>query len=135
MLVGAIGALRGMRLLDELGLLAAVIPELIELKGVEQSVYHHLDAYEHTLEVLERSIELSGRSRARSSATTPRGSRRSSIEPLCEELTRGQALRWAALLHDVAKGRHAGRAARRSRRLPGPRQARRRDSSARSAGD
>ena len=38
-----------------LGLLRAVLPELAALHGVEQSHYHHLDVYGHTLEVLARS--------------------------------------------------------------------------------
>ena len=37
---------------------AAVLPELAALRGVEQTRYHHLDAHGHTLEVLERAIEL-----------------------------------------------------------------------------
>ena len=37
---------------------AAVLPELEALRGVEQSRFHHLDVYGHTLEVLERTVEL-----------------------------------------------------------------------------
>lgn len=97
-------AVAGMRLLDDLGLLATLIPELLELKGVEQSVYHHLDAWDHTLEVLERTIELTA------DPTPVFGEHAAPLtsildEQLSEELTRGQALRWGALLHDVAKGR------------------------------
>ena len=36
----------------------AVLPELTALHGVEQSPYHHLDVYDHTLEVLARQVEL-----------------------------------------------------------------------------
>ena len=35
-----------------------VLPELEALRGVEQSRYHHLDVYGHTLEVLDRTVAL-----------------------------------------------------------------------------
>ena len=83
---------RGLALMDELGLTDAVLPELTELKGVEQSHFHHLDVYEHTLAVLDEVTVLE-----REHALL--------AEPLSDELTRGQAMRWAALLHDAAKPR------------------------------
>lgn len=103
-LLAADQAVAGMRMLDDLGLLTVLIPELIELQGVDQSVYHHLDAWEHTLEVLERTIEVTD------DPTSVFGDHASSLaaildEDLSEDLTRGQALRWGALLHDVAKAR------------------------------
>ena len=48
----------GIELLDELGAMAVVLPELAALQGIEQSRFHHLDVYGHTLEVLDRTIEL-----------------------------------------------------------------------------
>lgn len=104
LLIDSEQAVAGVRLLDDLGLLRVLIPELIELQGVEQSVYHHLDAWDHTLEVLERCIELT------EDPVPIFGDHAESLEqildqPLSEGLTRGQALRWGALLHDVAKGR------------------------------
>jgi poly(A) polymerase len=101
-LVDADGALRGIELLDELGLMAAVLPELSALKGVEQSAYHHLDAYDHTIEVLRQLIELQRDLGAVFGAAAGELGARLD-EPLAECLTRGQALRWAALLHDIAK--------------------------------
>ena len=86
----------GLALMDAYGLLAAVLPELLALKGVEQNVFHHLDVYEHTLEVLEAVAALE------------RGELGDDIaallaEPLGDELTKGGAMRFAALLHDAAK--------------------------------
>ncbi len=42
----------------ELGLIDVVLPELAALRGIEQSVYHHADVHDHTLEVLEQVGEL-----------------------------------------------------------------------------
>jgi len=102
-IVDADDALRGMRLLDELGLLAVVLPELDMLRGIEQSVYHHRDVFGHTLEVLELAIGLE-----RDPADALGDELADAIsaflaEPLADGLTRGGALRWAALLHDAAK--------------------------------
>ena len=46
--------MRGLELMGELGATAVVLPELEALRGVEQSRFHHLDVYGHTLEVLDR---------------------------------------------------------------------------------
>src|SRR5437868_4539248 len=65
--------------------------------------YHHLDAHGHTLEVLQRAIELEADPVALFGAAD--GARVAAFlaEPLADELTRGGALRWGALLHDAAK--------------------------------
>jgi poly(A) polymerase len=94
-LLVAPGAVEALGLADRLGLVRAVLPELADLHDVEQSHYHHLDVYGHTLEVLERLIELDSEAS---------GELREALdEPLADELTRGQALRLGALLHDIGK--------------------------------
>jgi putative nucleotidyltransferase with HDIG domain len=101
--------LRGLELLEQSGATAIVLPELEALRGVEQSRFHHLDVYEHTLEVLERAIALA--SACRADGPDPGevlGEHRAQVaallaEPLADGLTRADALRWGALLHDAAK--------------------------------
>ncbi|MBB6097916.1 poly(A) polymerase [Deinobacterium chartae] len=72
-------AARGVARAGELGLLAVYLPELLEGIGHGQGGFHHLDVYHHNLEALARLL-----------ATFPQAD---------------EALRWAALLHDVAKPR------------------------------
>jgi len=101
-LLVAPGTLDAIRLADRLGLLDAVLPEVSALHDVEQSPYHHLDVYGHTLEVLERQIELESRL---DEVFGELAARLSGVlgEPLGDDLTHGQALRLGALLHDVGK--------------------------------
>jgi poly(A) polymerase len=101
-LVIADGALAGLGLADRLGVLDAVLPELTALHGVDQSDYHHLDVYDHTLEVLGQQIEVESRLDELFGADAAR-LRGVLAEPLADELTRGEALRFGALVHDVGK--------------------------------
>ena len=96
-------ALEGLALLDELGATPVVLPELDALRGVGQTVYHHLDVHGHTLEVLAEAIALERDPAA--AVGEERAGRVADLlgEPLADGLTRGGALRWGALLHDIAK--------------------------------
>jgi poly(A) polymerase len=94
---------RGMALLDELALMPAVLPEVDALRGIEQSVYHHLDVFGHTIEVLEMAAGLERDPADPLGDEVADGVRAFLAEPLADGLTRGGALRWAALLHDAAK--------------------------------
>jgi putative nucleotidyltransferase with HDIG domain len=92
----------GLELAAGTGAEKVVLPELTELRGVEQTRYHHLDAHGHTLEVVERAARLEA------DPGEAAGDRSAEVvamlnEPLADGLTRGAALRWAALLHDIAK--------------------------------
>jgi poly(A) polymerase len=95
-------ALAGLQTMDELELTDVVLPELRGMRGVEQSKYHHLDVHEHTRSVLAATIELSRRP-GEWFAEHEGAVEQFLAEPLANELTRGQALRFGALLHDVAK--------------------------------
>lgn len=95
-------AVEGLRLMDELGITRAVLPELSELHGIEQSRYHHLDVYAHTLAVLSETIELEREPEPALGAHAA-AAHRFLEQPLANELTRWQALRFGALMHDIAK--------------------------------
>lgn len=93
---------RGIEVLRETGVMLAALPELDRLVGIEQSVYHHLDVYDHTLEVLDQVLELECEPE---SVFAEDGAAivQALGEPLADGLTRAQALRLGALLHDIGK--------------------------------
>jgi poly(A) polymerase len=68
---------RAFAALDDLGLLAPVLPELTDGRGVAQGNLHHLDVLRHQLEALQQLVD---------------------AFPDAD-----LALRWATLLHDVGK--------------------------------
>jgi poly(A) polymerase len=98
--VSADGVLRGLAMMAEHGLTDVVLPELSALRGIGQSHFHHADVHDHTLEVLDQ-VALLQRDAAAAGLDAEVGALLA--EPLSDELTRGQAMRWAALLHDAAK--------------------------------
>ena len=92
----------GLELASELDVLPAVLPELEALRGVEQSHFHHLDVYDHTIEVLRGLEEIDSRL-TEYFPDDARELRAVLDEPLGDDLTRAQALRFAALFHDIGK--------------------------------
>jgi putative nucleotidyltransferase with HDIG domain len=101
-LINGPGVIRGLELLESLGLTQVLLPELLELRDVDQSDYHHLDAHDHTIEVLEQLIEIEDDPAAVFGDDAPELAEQLD-KSLADEMTRGEALRWAALLHDIAK--------------------------------
>ena len=99
--------LDALALAERLGVLGAVLPELTALEGIEQSRFHHLDVYHHTVEVLQRWLELEAD--LEGVFGDHAGAVREQLaEPLGDGLTRGQAIRFGALFHDIAKPQTRG---------------------------
>jgi putative nucleotidyltransferase with HDIG domain len=94
---------RGIGIMGELGVTAVVLPEFDALRGVEQNPFHHLDVYEHSLAVLDECVALEADPAASLAAEAAEPVAALLREPLADELTRGDAIRFAALLHDAAK--------------------------------
>jgi len=101
-LLGGPDPLRGMALLDELGLTPVLLPEVEALRGVEQGPNHHLDVHGHTLAVLERTLEVES-DLERFAGEWAAEVRALLDEPLADDMSRGTALRFGALVHDIGK--------------------------------
>ena len=101
--LGGDGVLHSLRRMDELGLVAAILPELQALRGIEQNAYHHADVHDHTIEVLEQVVALQADPAAAFGPEHAGALRAVLAEPLADDIDRGLALRLGALLHDAAK--------------------------------
>ena len=92
----------GFRLLDEVGLLDHILPQLVQLKGVESiDGRGHKENFSHTLEVLDNVARYEQQA-------IDEGSLKDYLIEDGEEVERVRTepnvwLRWAALLHDIAK--------------------------------
>lgn len=91
-----------LRQMDETGVVDILFPELIPMKGCTQNTYHHLDVWNHTMEVME-SLE-------KVFLGDPRFPEdlQDRIQVLCrQELVRGRPksslLKFAGLFHDAGK--------------------------------
>jgi poly(A) polymerase len=101
-LIGGPDPLRGLSILDELGIAATVLPELEALRGVEQGPNHHLDVHGHTLAVLEQTLAVEA-DLERFAGDRAAEARELLEAPLADEMSRRTALRFGALLHDIGK--------------------------------
>jgi poly(A) polymerase len=92
----------GLAVMDRVGATRIVLPELSALDGVQQSRFHHLDVAGHTRAALTETLELE-RDPERLAGSQARALAAYLAAPLANGLTRGQALRFGVLLHDIAK--------------------------------
>jgi poly(A) polymerase len=91
----------GLRRLDEWGALAVMLPERTAMKATPQSEPHRFDVWEHSLRAVEAADLLASRARD----LEPGGETFAAHlgESLGDGATRREALKLAALLHDIAK--------------------------------
>lgn len=96
-------ALDGFALLRRLGAYEAVLPELAACVGMAQNRFHHLDVHDHTLAVVQAAADLEARPAQFVGEELAEPVRALLAAPLAGGVTRGGALRFGALLHDIAK--------------------------------
>ncbi|MGB9596873.1 MAG: HD domain-containing protein, partial [Candidatus Poribacteria bacterium] len=88
------------RLIDNVGLLEKIFPEITKMRGLEQNLYHHLDVWNHsilTLEMFEKNL-----------IPEPMNDHLLEVEEYFnEEIVKGRnrlaLLKLSALFHDIAK--------------------------------
>lgn len=91
-------------LCQRLGVLAAVLPEVDALRGVEQSAFHHLDVFEHTLHVIDATADVAGNvAHFFPDPVVAAAIEEALAAPLDGTMDVRAGLRWGALLHDIAK--------------------------------
>jgi tRNA nucleotidyltransferase/poly(A) polymerase len=93
-----------LRQMDDLGLLAALIPDMTALKGVAQTPQQALDPFEHTLKVLDELVYL----QAHEYADVAGGEFVTELQSHLEQTTsadrtRETLLRFVALMHEIGK--------------------------------
>jgi poly(A) polymerase len=106
---------RGLRLVDELGLLERLLPELSDSRGVEQPKEHHWDVFDHSLEAVGKLDILLAEEEPRERLARRlwrelwtqlawwEEARAYFRDEVLAERSRSAVLKLAALLHDIAK--------------------------------
>jgi poly(A) polymerase len=90
-------AVRVLRQMDRVGLLARILPEIADMKGVPQNGYHHLDVFEHSLETVAQLEEVLNAPTRFFRDLAP------AIQEKAAVPARAAVLKVAALFHDVGK--------------------------------
>lgn len=101
-------SVKWLRLLDKLGILCTIIPELECARGVTQPVEHHWDVFDHSIETvgaIERLLQLSDNEVNKLDYSVPKfqGMRRYFDKLVSDSHRRLSLLKLAGLLHDVSK--------------------------------
>lgn len=87
-----------LKLMDEIGLLNVILPESIEMRGMEQGDFHHLDVWGHSLETVRCYEHMYMRRLKRHPHI---------LDYLHQEIAQGrdrnQLIKFACLIHDIGK--------------------------------
>lgn len=86
--------------MDQAGVIRAILPEMLDLKGVRQGPHHHLDVWGHTLRVVQGIEEI----HLEPGRTFPRTARL--VEDYLAEPAVLARIKLAGLTHDIAKPAH-----------------------------
>jgi len=90
-------AASSVRMMDELGLLEVIFPEIRTMKSCLQNKFHHLDVWNHSLAVLETSEYIAANLKTYFSDSSQH------VEDNLREGNRLPLMKMAALFHDVGK--------------------------------
>jgi poly(A) polymerase len=102
-IVVAPAMLAGFAAMDRLGLYEAILPELAAARGMAQNRFHHLDVHDHILATVQAAADLEADPAAWVGEEHAEAVAALLAAPFADDLTRGDALRFGALLHDIAK--------------------------------
>jgi len=86
-----------LRDLDRVGLLTQIFPELLDMKGVEQDGYHHLNVFDHSLEAVAQLEQVLAAPARFFRSLAP------AIRRLAAHPSQAAVLKVAALFHDIGK--------------------------------
>ncbi len=90
-------SIRFVQMMDELGILEVIFPEIIQMKGCTQNTYHHLDVWNHSLLMLEHCEYIAHHPEE---FFGPEGRQ---VSENLKPHNRLPLLKLAAMLHDVGK--------------------------------
>jgi poly(A) polymerase len=103
-IIGAADPADALLLCERLGVLAAVLPEVAALRGVEQSTFHHLDVLDHTVHVIESTADIAANvGHYFAEEATAAAIDAALAARLDGTMDVRAGLRFGALLHDIAK--------------------------------